>query len=192
MGDCAECRGTRHIYDQQRRGWLPCSCLAGHRRAALMRAAGVDGDVPPASAFGGTFGVFVRMVVDHPGPSVLYGELPALEEAARCAVVTAVEIGHSAQLVTLDRLVDDLFERERKHRRIRMRLNTAFLAVMCGVETPHKWNAPVLSRLVLQRRYRARPTLLATTNHTLAELYGRAAKDMMRGLAHVPEHQLRA
>lgn len=181
--ECDRCHGTRHRYDKSTQAWEPCSCLEQIALRSRMRDAGIDGSVQPLSAFGRGYKHFVRTAAAYPGPSLLVGTMPRLENAARSAVAWAVKHDHIGLILTVDSLIDAAFDRDAKRDTFRKIAGVDLLCIVCGIETPHKWNSSLLTRVVMRRRYAQKATLIASVARDLRALYGTEAEQIFDGIA---------
>jgi len=192
VAPCAVCRGRKHVRDAATGRWRPCACRAEAVRDALLERGGVaDVEVRPLSAFGRGFGRFVRTAYEASGHSVLYGQMPAVGEAALAALRAAIGTGRDGRLVRLSELVDLTFNREEKARLEAQLSRLAFIVVLCGEEGRHSYNGPRLSELVNRRDVEGRSTLVAATGN-LRALYGDRGAALLRNPKKVAVFDLEA
>ena len=121
----------------------------------FLEAAGVGPRVRAASDLGRGFARFALDAARFPGPSLLVGGMPLLDEAARAVAARAVDLGLSARVVTPDELVDAAFERGAKAELADELAAAGFVAVVCGGEPRHSWAGPSVARVVLGRAHRS-------------------------------------
>jgi hypothetical protein len=190
VGGCT-CNGAKHVYVDG--VWVACVCLRQQQDRLRFIDAGIATRSRKASSFGRRFPQFARDALAFPGPSLLSGSLPTLEEATFAIVSMAIERFSDStrcQAVTVDSLVDAMFDRKEKREMLARFKHIGFLAIVCGVETPHSWNGKTVTRMVLSRRYERKPTLIACTASKPCHLYGAESKAMFDGLSAYPRYEL--
>lgn len=188
MSPCQTCRGKKHLFDHATRLWSPCACV---KEAKEKASQALVGEAKLPAAFGTAFAKFVMQAIDFPGPSWLSAPLPWLHEAAVSAIGAALNDGKTARLYRLEEVVDAAFkDRGDKAAFDDCVERRGFVAIVCGDEPPHKWNGQRLLKVVLQRRYAKKPTLIAAIGDLVA-LYGESAEAVFRGLSRYPSLKLR-
>lgn len=169
--DCERCGGSRHVFDQETKGWVQCDCLGEGRSRRAYAVAGIPvrlRTVPWSELFESyeiTRGREVLIRTAHalkrgetPESILVHGKPKAARNLIMSLVIRAACDGEqTSKILDLPTLIDAEFNEERRGQRL---YQTEVMAIRAGTEAANRYNRVVFEKALREREERGLFTLV--------------------------------